>query len=103
MGYLHYLYVFGIFGCFLFFTFCWLLLKRVYAISKLLRDYSFFIGLIVLFIANVTTVWFRFFDFGLFICYLSVITKYKHTVAPVSDSGYYSGSAALNNERYIGV
>lgn len=103
VGYLHYLYAFGIFGCFLFFTFCWLLLKRVYAISKLLRDYSFFIGLIVLFIANVTTVWFRFFDFGLFICYLSVITKYKHTVAPVSDSGYYSDSVALNNERYIGV
>jgi hypothetical protein len=88
IGYLHYLYAFGIFGCLLFFTFCGLLMKRIYNMSKLVRDYSVFIGLVVFFIANATTVWFRFFDFGLFICYLSVMIKYNHAVTPASAPGY---------------
>ena len=88
IGYLHYIYAFGIFGCLLFFTFCGLLMRRVYTMSKSLKDYSFFIGLIVLFIANTTLVWFRFFDFGLFICYVSLITKYNYTLNPISNSRY---------------
>jgi hypothetical protein len=85
IGYLHYLYAFGIFGCLLFFTFCGLLMRRVYTMSKSLKDYSFFIGLIALFIANTTLVWFRFFDFGLFICYVSLITKYNYALNPISN------------------
>jgi hypothetical protein len=41
IGYLHYIYAFGIFGCLLFFTFCGLLMRRVYTMSKSLKDYSF--------------------------------------------------------------
>jgi hypothetical protein len=83
IGYLHYLYAFGIFGCSLFFAFCGLLMKRVYTMSKSVNDYSLFIGLGALFIANTTLVWFRFFDFGLFICYVSLITKYNYALDPI--------------------
>jgi len=77
IGFLHYLYAFGIFGCFFFFAFCYLFLKRILYQSRVTNDYSCFIALIVFFLANTTLVWFRFFDFGLFICYLSLVTKYK--------------------------
>jgi hypothetical protein len=90
IGYLHYLYAFGIIGCLLFFAFCGLLIKRVYMMSKTVKDYSVFISLIALFIANLTMVWFRFFDFGLFVCYVSLVTKYRHQtdVFPKSLTNY---------------
>jgi len=95
IGYLHYLYAFGLAGCLLFFTFCGLLLRRTYRMGKALKDYSVFIALIALFLANATTVWFRFFDFGLFICYLSLVTKYNNAVVPEHLSSYEEGYGKL--------
>jgi hypothetical protein len=80
IGYLHYLYAFGLLGCFFFFSFCYTFLRRIQKMSKATKDYSCFIALIGFLLANWTLVWFRFFDFGLFICFLSLVTKYKSLV-----------------------
>ncbi|HVG40193.1 MAG TPA: O-antigen ligase family protein [Chitinophagaceae bacterium] len=102
IGYLHYLYAFGIFGCLLFFTFCGLLMKRVYTMSKTVKDYSAFIGLVAMFIANTTLVWFRFFDFGLFICFLSLITKYNHSFGSTATTRSNRGFVKLNYNTKLG-
>jgi hypothetical protein len=80
IGFLHYLYAFGLLGCFFFFSFCYTFLRRVQRMARITKDYSCFIALIGFLLANWTLVWFRFFDFGLFICFLSLVTKYKSLV-----------------------
>lgn len=95
IGFLHYIYAFGLFGCFFFFSFCYTFLKRVLKQSRLTNDYSCFIALIGFFLANTTLVWFRFFDFGLFICYLSLVTKYKSALS------LKSSVAAQGVDRYV--
>ncbi|GAA3966117.1 hypothetical protein GCM10022210_13280 [Mucilaginibacter dorajii] len=77
IGYLQYLYAFGIFGMSLFVRAYYQLIKRLRMLSKATGNYSVLVGIVAYLVANTTFVWFRLFDFGFIVTYFILISQSK--------------------------
>lgn len=95
IGYLSYLYYYGIFGCLFFFTFLFLLLRYAWMIGEKRNFWGSFYGLLAFCAANVTMVYFNFSEMGIILA----VVYLKYFSQPIKRTNIGSTVTDVNSEK----
>lgn len=98
IGYLSYLYYYGLFGCLLFFISLFLLLQRAWKVGKTYMFWGSFYGFLSFCLANTTLVYFNLSEMGIILgmIYLRYFQEQPIPQASKSDTKFKSGYYPYN-------
>lgn len=106
IGYLSYLYYYGLFGCLLFFLSLFYILKKAWIVGKTYMFWGSFYGFVAFCLANTTLVYFNLSEMGIILGMIYLRHFQEQPVPQISKSkpkfgtGFYPFKKSVHSERH---
>jgi len=106
IGYLSYLYYYGLFGCLLFFLSLFYILKKAWIVGKTYMFWGSFYGFVAFCLANTTLVYFNLSEMGIILGMIYLRYFQEQPVPQISKSkpkfgtGFYPFKKSVHSERH---